>query len=322
MLNTKIDTDTNIDPIEQALIHATDIQESERNEMLKNYLKLKTEKVNILITGGTGVGKSTTINALFDKSIAKVGISSQPETMHIQQYELGNITIWDSPGLGDTVENDKRHAQGINTLLSKKDPKGNPLIDLVLVILDGSQRDYGTSYALIEDLILPLLGNDAADRVLIAINQADMVMKGRNWDFAKHQPMPQLLNMLENKAQSTRNRILANTGIDITPIYYSAGYYDGTEQMPSYNMAKLYHFILNHIPSEKRLTVNMGSNRDMYKSKNDELEQEIINIKEILNKTIEKEIGERAPKVLDTVLNALVSAGKFLLNKILPFKLF
>ena len=51
--------------IENDIMQA-DICETEKNKMLKNVMKLKEKKVNIMITGATGCGKSSTINALFD----------------------------------------------------------------------------------------------------------------------------------------------------------------------------------------------------------------------------------------------------------------
>ena len=62
------------------------------------------------------------------------------------------------------------------------------LIDLVLVILDGSTRDLGTSYELINNVIIPNLGENKKDRILVAINQADAAMKGRHWDYNTNKP--------------------------------------------------------------------------------------------------------------------------------------
>lgn len=56
-----------------------------------------------------------------------------------------------------------------------------------MVILDGSSRDLGTSYELINKVIIPNLGEDKS-RLLIAINQADQAMKGRNWNEETNQP--------------------------------------------------------------------------------------------------------------------------------------
>ena len=168
--------------MENDIINAK-IDEVEKNKLLKNVMRMKEQKINIMITGTTGCGKSSTINALFDTEVAKVGVGVDPETMEIEKYELDNLILWDTPGLGDGKEADNRHAKNIIKKLAEVDNKGNALIDLVLVILDGSSRDLGTSYELINNVIIPNLGEDKENRILVAINQADMAMKGRNWDF-------------------------------------------------------------------------------------------------------------------------------------------
>ena len=83
-----------------------DINENEKSKLLKNVMRLKDNKINIMITGATGCGKSSTINALFDTEVAKVGVGVDPETMEIEKYELDNLILWDTPGLGDGKEAD------------------------------------------------------------------------------------------------------------------------------------------------------------------------------------------------------------------------
>ena len=89
------------------------LAEHDKNTVIKNLARLKETKVNILITGATGCGKSSTINALFDAEKAKVGQGADPETMDIAKYELSNIVLFDSPGLGDGKEADQRHSKNI-----------------------------------------------------------------------------------------------------------------------------------------------------------------------------------------------------------------
>ena len=207
------------------------LSEADKNKMLKNVMKLKDQRVNIMITGATGCGKSSTINAMFDTEVAKVGVGVDPETMEIEKYELDNLILWDTPGLGDGKEADNRHAKNIIKKLSEVDENGDALIDLVLVILDGGTRDLGTSYELINSVIIPNLGKGKENRILVAINQADMAMKGRNWDYDKNEPNQQLVNFLEEKVRSVRDRVYEATGVRIEPIYYSAGYKEeGGEQ--------------------------------------------------------------------------------------------
>ena len=59
------------------------IDESTRRKMLKNVMRLKEQKINIMVTGATGCGKSSTINALFDTEVAKVGVDVNPETCRL-----------------------------------------------------------------------------------------------------------------------------------------------------------------------------------------------------------------------------------------------
>lgn len=250
-------------------IMSADIPDTEKNRLMKNYLRLKNQKVNLMITGATGCGKSSTINALFNTAVAKVGTGVDPETMDIEKYEFENLTLWDTPGLGDGKEADNRHAKNIIKKLNEQDKDGSLLIDLVLVILDGSTRDLGTSYELINNVIIPNLGEDKTNRILVAINQADVAMKGRYWDDKKNSPEPQLEKFLEEKVQSVKKRIKEGTGVDVTPIYYSAGFKEeGMPQNRPYNLSKLLYYIIDFTPKEKRLAYvdHINQDTEMWKS--------------------------------------------------------
>ena len=236
-------------------------------------MKLKKEKVNLMVTGATGCGKSSTINALFGVEVAKVGTSVDPETMEIEKYELDNLVIWDTPGLGDGKEADNRHSKRMIDKLYEKDENGNLLIDLVLVILDGGSRDLGTSYELINNVIIPNLGENRENRILVAINQADVAMKGKYWNDEENKPEKELEIFLDKKVESVKKRIKEATGIEIEPIYYSAGYKEeGYIQQKPYNLSKLLYYILQHTPEEKRVIYAQNLNQEevMWKS-NDEL---------------------------------------------------
>ena len=206
---------------------------------------MKDQKINIMVTGATGSGKSSTINALFNTQGAKVGIGVDPETMEIARYDLDNLVLWDSPGLGDGKEADNRHSKNIIKKLSECDENGNAVIDLVLVILDGSTRDLGTSYELINQVIIPNLGENKKDRILVAINQCDVAMKGRHWDSITNTPDVTLKKFLDDQAISIKRRVKEATNVDIIkPIYYSAEY--------NYNINKLLDLIVDNIPHSRR----------------------------------------------------------------------
>jgi len=277
-------------------IDNADIDEESKQKLLKNVFRLKNQKVNLMITGATGCGKSSTINAMFNTDIAKVGIGVDPETMEIQKYDLDNLILWDSPGLGDGKEKDIQHSKGIIKKLNELDNNGKPLIDLVLVVLDGGSRDLGTSYELINSVIIPNLGENAKNRILIAINQADVAMKGRYWNFEENKPEKKLKEFLEEKVQSVKKRVQEATGVEIEPIYYSAGFKDEDEKQKPYNLSKLLYFIVKNTPSEKRLAYvdSTSNNKEMWEDSD-----EIIDYNREIKKSIMETVKEYASKGAD-----------------------
>lgn len=276
--------------------------------------RISGRKVNILITGATGAGKSSTINALFNGEPAKVGTTANPETKTIDSYQLGNLTVWDSPGLGDGQEADNRHAADIQRLLTAKDENGDMLIDAVLVVVNGGSAKLKTTYELINKVIVPCLGNEASKRLVIGINQADVANDGDGWNETMHQPEPELSLYLKKKEQSMQNRIAQETGISVQPVSYSAGYKEeGEPQEPSYNMLKLCDLILSTVPSEKRLPLLGQTNQKMevWKSNDEEIAKYITHIREQVRQ------DEDGAKVLKAVESGVAVGG--LLGSFIPF---
>jgi len=256
------DTKRSIYDLLEADIMKSDMSADEKSRRLSCLIKARNKKVNILLVGATGSGKSSTINALFNTSVAEVGVGVDPATKMIEHYELDNLTVWDSPGLGDGMADDD-YSNVIIRKLSELDDEGDPVIDLVLVIIDASSKDLGTTYNLINNVVIPTLGTDAKGRVLVGINQADIAMKGKHWDSEKNEPDEVLLRFLKEKARSVEDRIKSVTGVATRPIYYCAGYTDEDgNQCKPYNLTKLLYYIVNSIPAEKRLALVDNINVD------------------------------------------------------------
>lgn len=242
------------------------LSEEDKIRLTQKFQELKKKKLNILITGATGCGKSSTINAMFNREVAKVGIGVDPETMEIKKFNLKNMVLWDSPGLGDGKEADNRHAKNIISKLNEKDEDGKALIDVVLVILDGASRDLGTSYELINQVIIPNLGDERENRILIAINKCDMAMSGNYWNREKNVPEPRLTTFLNEKVDSVHRRILEATKVNVDPIYYSAGFTDEFIEPRPYNLSKLLYYIVKMTPVQKRLIYldNVSTEKEMW----------------------------------------------------------
>lgn len=202
--------------------------------------------LDLLLVGGTGTGKSSTLNALFGKTVAKVGNGVAPETQNISSHSLHDyLRIHDSAGLGDGLNADLEHAKNITHELLRPvtvDGESYKFMDLAMVILDGGSRDLGTAFKLLETTVVKAI---EPDRIIVAINQADQAMKGRGWNHQTARPEKDLEVFLEEKALSVQNRIQGSTNLNIKkPICYSA--YHG------YNVEKLMLHIIQHLPKSRR----------------------------------------------------------------------
>lgn len=166
--------------------------------------------------------------------------------MELDAYSLNDyLRLWDTPGLGDGVDKDEIHKKKITELLNKtytSDGREYGFIDMVLVIIEGTNRDMGTTYKILNDVIVP---NISKYRILVLINQADMAMKGRHWDYKLNKPDKVLLEFLDKQVSSIKERVKEATGVQILkPVYYSAEY--------GYNVEKVFDFIIENMPIDRR----------------------------------------------------------------------
>ena len=215
-------------------------------DIISNLDIMGIHPLDVMVTGVTGAGKSTTLNSFFQKNVAKVGDGVDPETMELDSYALNNFfRLWDTPGLGDGKEADRNHKRKMVDLLFKTYTSNSQtygFIDMVLVVIEGSNRDMGTTYTLLNEVIVP---NIQSDRIFVVINQADVAMKGHHWNSGSNTPDRTLLTYLDNMAVSIQRRVKEATGISIMkPVYYSAEY--------GWNVQAVFDFIIDNMPSEKR----------------------------------------------------------------------
>ena len=116
-----------------------------KNDIEKKLEKARFRPLDVMVTGVTGAGKSTTLNTIFKKNMATVGNGVDPETMDLDSYSLNDVfRLWDTPGLGDGVANDEIHKRKLVDLLYKTyslDGNIYGWIDSAIVVLEGLNRD-------------------------------------------------------------------------------------------------------------------------------------------------------------------------------------
>ena len=57
-----------------------------------------------------------------------MGSKSNPETRDIEKYRIGNLILWDTPGLGDGTEIDEHHKTVIREMWQEEDEEGTGIM--------------------------------------------------------------------------------------------------------------------------------------------------------------------------------------------------
>lgn len=254
---------------------------------------LKNQKINILIIGASGAGKSETINALLkdagihnQKALANSG--SDSVTTEINSYKIGNCTVFDTPGLGDLPEKDEQHIKKIISKIHEQDVQGNRLINLVIVILSANNlRNLKSEYTLINDVLIPNMAD--AEKLIIAINKIDLFDDCHFWNLKNNQPTSQLKNTIEIELQKIRIKIKEATNIETTPIYYSAGRRERNKK--PWNLIKLYDEMNKKISSQKKISLasTISTEQGIFDNGEDVVSTK-TSIKEDISNTIKNDI--------------------------------
>ena len=163
--------------------------------------------MDILCIGGTGSGKSSTINMLAGFYCAQSHQSVDPVTDRCYVYDVRNgFRFWDIPGFGDNPEKDKNTTEGVSEILrcTSIELKTLGVIDLVLLVIDINSRDLGTVFHILSDPILKSFLESR--RIIIGLNQTDLLYEDAS--------------SREEKCSSFRRRLSLSSSVPVVP--YSA----------------------------------------------------------------------------------------------------
>lgn len=174
--------------LEKQLEKMTNEEQEKVRKTLYDIWSKKT-KINLLFTGTSLCGKSTTITALINESLKNTGVSypedrypiinSSPfPTMNMTNnkedflsYEINNITYWETPGFGQSLSKDEEILKKIEEQMVKTDTAHYYTIDLAIVIHDSSFSDQEITHRIFKHL-----SQKYQKRVILIYNKKDICL--------------------------------------------------------------------------------------------------------------------------------------------------
>lgn len=184
----------------EQLVHDLEILTSEeKDKLFKNIIIERNKELNnspkIAIIGKTGVGKSSTINSLFNTNLGISHFESctkKAEPVTISNGK-GNIIIFDMPGLGEDIEKDNEHKIEYKRIL--------PHCDVVLWILNISDREMSSQQQNILEISEYLKG-----KLVVCANKAD-ILEPCEWISDFNLPSIEQENNLNKRIQDIRQKL-------------------------------------------------------------------------------------------------------------------
>lgn len=221
------------------------------NEFEEFRTKVQTELLDrapvVAIIGKAGVGKTTTINNLFDVDDYVAEALSFDEKGHIGDVRRGTTTairkrfdlkigigldIIDLPGLGDDIRKDKEFEAIYRQIL--------PKCDIILYVLKADNRTLGEDERILQNIVLPSCDKK---KIILAVNQVDILgeNEGLHWDTRINLPDPRQEELIQLKQKNISSMFHEDLDVDANKIVcYSA--------IKRYHLLELLHSIVKTTP--------------------------------------------------------------------------
>lgn len=197
---------------------------------IKNYIP------KIGIFGKTGVGKSSLCNALFGAEISEVSdvaaCTREPKEFmfKLAAVDSKGLILMDCPGLGETPERDEEYKALYKNLI--------PELDLILWVLDASERAYGADISAYRELFA---GSKDAEKLIFTLNKVDDFKPKNEWNESSNSPGEKQSALILEKE-----------------VYVSEQFSIGLDKICSISVEKKYSLdllievIISAVPNEKK----------------------------------------------------------------------
>ena len=138
-------------PVQMASMRPARVQEDVCKSVIRSWLNEGHASLGLVVVGEAGQGKSSLINGLLGKEVAKEGDDLDPETQKLEKYSYEEngvaVSLWDSPGFG--IDSDEKEEETLQLLL---ECVGQVDLMLYCIRMDGTRWPKKTDIATIRKM--------------------------------------------------------------------------------------------------------------------------------------------------------------------------
>jgi len=220
-----------------------------RSIIYDNYSAEVSNSPKIAIIGKAGVGKTSTINALFNTRL-RVGRTNtgtyRAQSVSVKSLgkrvkgERGELIVYDLPGLAEDIDRDEKNIQIYHDILSQ--------CDVAVWVIAAEDRSLSSDQHLIGEVVRAS-NPDLLSRLVIGINKLDLVSPN-NWNSKINLPSKAQERNFDRVLDRVKKSIL-KVGPEITDDHFVG--YSATRY---YNLVTLFRVMLESCISERAWVLN------------------------------------------------------------------
>lgn len=218
-----------------AILNKGGVSKGEKSQVLNKLNEEITGRpFKVAVIGQSGVGKSSTLNAVFGLNLPTSDIEEGTTEIIEKVFPMRdgfNLSIFDMPGLLQNRKRDKVYEDMYKEIL--------PQCDVIVYIIKANTRNIGDDCRILKDIVLPICNaNSIKDNLIIAVNKVDTIGQTINpddpelvWDPFVNKPSQKLWECIQKKRINifesliSENLVLINDKDALKPeqvVFYSA----------------------------------------------------------------------------------------------------
>ena len=200
---------------------------------------IKSKPLRLGIIGVSGVGKSSTVNALFNSTLAvshTIACTKEFTTVPIAvdlkiagDHERSLLHVVDAPGLGESLAADRLYLEKYRQEL--------PACDAVLWLMAARNRGMALDQMYLSELV------DVCPNIVFGLNQVDLV-EPRNWSERLNLPSDEQLMYITEIENDRRSKLEEVAGREISIVSFSAA--------RKYRLSELFAELIRALPEDRR----------------------------------------------------------------------